>query len=111
VLLAPSFDDPHDSWPQVLLALAEELRGYSEATVGVALSPQRLRQPPSAILAAAAKETLDLLLIEAPAEPAAWERMLGGATTVVATSLQTDLRTAAVRVGVEIVDAAHQSPG
>jgi SAM-dependent methyltransferase len=106
LLLVPSLDDPNDGWPKVLLALAEGFDGYTEATVGVALSSEHLGSPPSAIVAAAEKGTLDLLLIETPTEPAGWERLLGGTTVFVATSPETDLRKTAARVGVEIVEAA-----
>ena len=102
VLLAPDLSDPADRWGEALAGVVEGLGAATGVTVAVALPLPLLEAPPDAVRAVAEKAALDLLLTEAPVDPAGWERLLGGASVWVATSERSDLRALAQRVGVEV---------
>jgi 2-polyprenyl-3-methyl-5-hydroxy-6-metoxy-1,4-benzoquinol methylase len=110
LLLAPQIDDPKDCWQQLLLRLAEPSALEETVTVGIAIPMDLLKEAPPAVLEVVTKDTLDLLFIEAPTDPTGWERLLGGAHTLLATSAMSSLRNVAERIGVDVVDAASLAP-
>jgi len=70
------------------MAKAEEvgkgLDGNAEVTLGIALPAHMLESPPAGLRQAMDGLRLDVLLTEAPTDPAGWQRMAAGASTVVA---------------------------
>ncbi len=85
VLLAPDTDAarPGD-WIASAAALGKGLSGNKEITLGIALPVRLLEQPPAGLQQAMEGLELDVLLTEAPADDAGWQRMAAGASTVLA---------------------------
>jgi SAM-dependent methyltransferase len=83
VLLAPDVRaDPQ--WVAKAEAVGKGLEGNAEVTLGIALPAQMLESPPAPLRQAMEGLRLDVLLTEAPADAAGWQRMAAGASTVVA---------------------------
>ena len=110
LLLAPRLDDGGDCWQELLCVLAEQLETQATVTVGVALPLELLRDPPPTILEVASRGTLDLLVTEAPGDQPGWERLLGGASSLFATSDWPTPKNAAAKVGIDVVEAAALLP-
>jgi 2-polyprenyl-3-methyl-5-hydroxy-6-metoxy-1,4-benzoquinol methylase len=104
VLVAPDLDNPDDRWAETLATVVDGLGPCEGVTVGVALPLQHLAPPPEALLPVAERSGVDLLLTEAPADQAGWERMLAGASLWIATSDRPSLQQLATRVGLEVQD-------
>jgi SAM-dependent methyltransferase len=83
VLLAPDVrGDPN--WISAAQAVGKGLEGNSEVTLGIALPASLLEAPPPALQHAMEGLRLDVLLTEAPTDVAGWQRMVAGASTVMA---------------------------
>ncbi len=102
VLLAPELDGAGDTWLEAVAGLATALSGNKGVTLGIALPLPVLEAPPAALTAAVGEADVDLLLTEAPADQAGWQRLLAGASTWVATSQAPALRPLAALVGVDV---------
>jgi hypothetical protein len=111
VLVAPDLDNPADHWAETLATVVDGLGSCEGVTVGVALPLQHLSPPPAALLPVAERSGVDLLLTEAPADQAGWERMLAGASLWIATSDQPSLLQLATRVGLEVQDLRGDAAG
>jgi SAM-dependent methyltransferase len=111
VLVAPDLDNPADHWAETLATVVDGLGPCEGVTVGIALPLQHLSPPPAALLPVAERSGVDLLLTEAPADQAGWERMLAGASLWIATSDQPSLLQLATRVGLEVQDLRSDDAG
>jgi SAM-dependent methyltransferase len=81
VLLAPDTARAGD-WIAAAAELGKGLSGNKEVTLGIALPVRLLEQPPAGLQQAMEGLELDVLLTEAPADEAGWQRMAAGASTV-----------------------------
>lgn len=81
VLLAPD-TRADQGWVAGAQAVARGLEGNGEVTVGIALPPAMLENPPVPLRQAMEGLEVDVLLTEAPSDAAGWQRMLAGASTV-----------------------------
>jgi SAM-dependent methyltransferase len=106
MLLTPDLGDASDAWARILGELVDGLGANERVTVGLALPLAELSDPPAALKAVADRSSVDLLVTEAPADPAGWERLLAGASVWVATSPRPELAALAARVGVEVQRAS-----
>lgn len=104
LLIAPQLNDHKDCWQQILGLLSEPGALDESTTVGVAIPMKLLDEAPPAILEVAARNTLDLLFMEAPTDAYAWKRVLGGAHSILTTSKHAVLRAEAQALGVAVVD-------
>lgn len=109
ILIAPDVADPADRWGDALAEVVSGLGAAPGVTVGVALPLPMVQSPPDAVRSIAGSSELDVLLTEAPGDPAGWERLLGGASVWVATSARPDLRPLATRVGLEVREMGHRA--
>lgn len=106
LLLAPQVNDPSDCWQDVLRLLSRPNALEDTVTVGVAIPMKLLDNAPPTVIEVAAKNTLDLLFIEAPTDSNGWKRVLGGTHSILTTSANDHLRADAQAFGVEIVDGS-----
>lgn len=102
VLLAPDFMRSDDTWRQVLNGLIADPTHAAGITIGLAVEPKYLDQPPEGLAAFAQKANCDLLLTDTPTEPFAWERLMAGASLFIDTAGRSTLRRLACKVGVEV---------
>lgn len=102
VLVTPDLDNPEDAWLEAVAGLAAGLSGNAGVTLGVALPPGLLAQPPAALVQAVEGVEVDLLLTEAPVDDAGWTRLLAGAGTWIMTGPQPALLALARLVGVDV---------
>jgi hypothetical protein len=102
VLFAPNLDDAGDAWLEAVGGLAKGLSGNAGVTLGIALPLKVVQDPPAALTAAVTGSEVDLLLTEAPSDPAGWERLLAGASSWVVTAPRPELAALARWVGVDV---------
>jgi SAM-dependent methyltransferase len=81
VLLAPDTVRTGD-WIAAAAEVGKGLAGNKNVTLGIALPPRLLEQPPAGLQQAMEGLELDVLLTEAPQDEAGWQRMAAGASTV-----------------------------
>ncbi len=110
VLVAPDLSNPADPWAATLATVVDGLGPCDTVTVAVALPLAHLSPPPAALLPVAERAGVDLLLTEAPADLAGWERMLGGASLWVVTSDRPPLLPLAAQVGLDVQDLRPHAP-
>jgi SAM-dependent methyltransferase len=83
VLMAPDVKaDPN--WIAAAQVMGKGLEGNGEVTLGIALPASLLENPPPALRQAMEGLRLDVLLTEAPTDLAGWQRMVAGASSVMA---------------------------
>jgi SAM-dependent methyltransferase len=105
VLLVPNLDDPADRTEAILSALVQGAQGpVDNLTFGIVLPPAALAEVPPAISRAAARGQGDLLLIERPRQESDWRRLLAGASLLVTTGADEQLRGHAASVGLDVED-------
>jgi hypothetical protein len=74
--------DPN--WIAAAQVMGKGLEGNGEVTLGIALPASLLENPPPALRQAMEGLRLDVLLTEAPTDLAGWQRMVAGASSVMA---------------------------
>jgi SAM-dependent methyltransferase len=102
VLLVPDPSVP--GWWGPVAATARGISGNDQVTLAVALPLALAQTPPSELAAALAGSDVDFLVVDAPEDGPAWERLLAGATLWINDGARPDLRALAARVGVDVQD-------
>ncbi|HEX8958244.1 MAG TPA: methyltransferase domain-containing protein [Solirubrobacterales bacterium] len=101
VLIVPTVNVA-DDWTVTVALLARGLDKNPDVTLGLALPAGVLESPPPLLRQVVDGADLDVLLTERPHDLAAWQRLLAGASTLVAVASQPELVALARLVGTEV---------
>jgi len=100
LLVTPDAASPF--WEALVVGAAHAFAGNRRVTLGVAVPPELVADPPPGLRGGLLGLDVDVLLLEAPADYDAWERLVAGATLWIGEASRPDLRAMAVRAGVEL---------
>jgi SAM-dependent methyltransferase len=100
LLITPDPASPF--WEALVAGAAFSFAGNRQVTIGVALPQELVEAPPPGLRQGLAGLDVDVLLLLAPAEYEAWERLVAGATLWIGEPSRPDLRAMAVRAGVDV---------